>query len=450
MKMGWLQEDSPVSGVMPTHPSTTPVNFLRLLSASLWLVVLLAVPMKSATASQGKLSFSASALQFGNVTVGASHSVSLKITNTGKANVAFSHEYLKGTGYSLIGFHLPLTLSPGKSLNVIVKFAPAKAGEVRGGIYLGSNASNSSVNISLDGKGIAASTNHGSFSAVPGSANFTSVPVGTSNTQTITLKNVGSTKATISGFKVTGGTFQVSGLSVPRTVGAGQTTSFQIVFSPAQSQQYSGQVTVSVDTSQKYLNIAATGKGIADTRMVSITPTFVNFGNVVLGTQTNARVQLQNTGNSSVTISRVALSGTGFSETGLGSGLVLGPNQSAVLNVAFSPGTVGAKTGAITITSNAANSVASVALSGAGITTTAHTVQLTWQASSSPGVIGYNIYRAASQTGAFAKCNGGVVGGTAFADNTVQSGQTYLYQVTTLASGGVESAPSDPVNVSIP
>lgn len=455
MELRRLQYDSnPVSGVIPPQGSVSSSEaFLRLLFGGLCLLVFFAFDITPVAAGEGKLTLSPSALEFGDVSVGSSHALSLRIGNTGKANIVFSHEFITGSGFSLIGFHLPLTLSPGHDLNVIVKFSPSKLGMADGKIYLGSNASNGSVTIDLAGNGFPRNSNpSGSalLSATPGSANFADVPLGTSNTQTIQLKNIGEAKATISGFNISGSTFTVKGLGVSQTIPAGNTASFEVVFSPKQSGQYTGELTVDLSTSQKKLTIPLTGTGVADTRLISVSPTAVNFGSTVVGAQTTASVVLQNMGNSGITISKVTLSGSGFSATGLSSGLTIGPGQSALLNVEFSPSTVGAKSGTVAITSNASNSVTSIPLSGLGVTSSAHTVQLTWQSSSSPNVAGYNVYRANSPNGTFAKLNSTLVATTAYSDQTVQSGQTYLYEVTTVGSDGVESAPSNPVDASIP
>ncbi|MGB7435552.1 MAG: choice-of-anchor D domain-containing protein [Candidatus Acidiferrum sp.] len=455
MRSGWFQYDSDsATSVVPIqHNAPTSQGFLRILFGGLFLVVLLALHVSPVVASEGKLTLSPSALEFGNVGVGSSHALSLKIGNAGNANIIFSQEFIKGSGFTLIGFHLPLTLSPGHDLSVIVKFAPTKLGGFSGEIHFASDAHDGSATLALAGKGIAKSSallNSGLLSATPGNASFTKVPIGTSNTQSITLKNVGTAKATITGFNASGNTFTVKGLTVPLTIPVGDTTTFEVVFSPAQSEQYTGQVTVDVYTSQKKLAIPLTGSGSANSRLISVSPTVLNFGSVNIGAQTTAKVQLQNGGNSSIDISQVTLSGTGFSATGIASGLKIAPGQSALLTVEFSPTTAGAKSGTVAIASNASNPTTIIPLSGSGISASTRTVQLNWLASSSSSVVGYNVYRSNSSSASFAKLDSTVISGLAFTDSTVQAGQTYLYEVTAVASDGVESAPCSPVTASVP
>ena len=77
-------------------------------------------------------------------------------------------------------------------------------------------------------------------------------------------------------------------------------------------------------------------------------------------------------------------------------------------------------------------------------------VTLSWNASVSSGVIGYNIYRGSGAGGPYTKLNATLVAATDYTDNAVQSGQTYYYVVTATNSGDVESAFSGEVAAQIP
>ncbi|MGC2300506.1 MAG: fibronectin type III domain-containing protein, partial [Acidobacteriaceae bacterium] len=121
------------------------------------------------------------------------------------------------------------------------------------------------------------------------------------------------------------------------------------------------------------------------------------------------------------------------------------------LDLLFLPTTVGAATGQLTITSNATSGGSLViGLSGTGAT--AYSVDLTWDAptTSADAVEGYNVYRSPSGASAYQLLNTGVNVATNFTDSTVQSGQAYDYIVTSVDSSGVESAPSNTFDVTIP
>ena len=86
--------------------------------------------------------------------------------------------------------------------------------------------------------------------------------------------------------------------------------------------------------------------------------------------------------------------------------------------------------------------------SGSGGGTTTHSVSLTWKASASSNVVGYNVYRG-TVAGSYGLLNS-MNAGTSYDDATVQNGQTYYYVVTAVDSGGAESAYSNQSQAVIP
>ena len=78
-----------------------------------------------------------------------------------------------------------------------------------------------------------------------------------------------------------------------------------------------------------------------------------------------------------------------------------------------------------------------------------HTVTLTWIASGS-SVVGYNVYRGTVSDGPYTKINTVLAATTNYVDNTVQSGTTYFYAVTSVDLNGTESAFSNQVTVVVP
>lgn len=70
-------------------------------------------------------------------------------------------------------------------------------------------------------------------------------------------------------------------------------------------------------------------------------------------------------------------------------------------------------------------------------------INLSWTASATTGLDGYNVYRATSSDGPYAKLNGtAAVSGTAYSDTTTTPGTAYHYRVRAVKSG-VESADSN-------
>jgi hypothetical protein len=175
----------------------------------------------------------------------------------------------------------------------------------------------------------------------------------------------------------------------------------------------------------------------------------LNFGNTGLASSAQQTVTLTNTGSSSVTISGVSVSGAGFTASGSVSGLIVSPSQSTVVKAAFTPFTLGNFTGSLTVTSNATNSPATLALYGTGVSTATHSVTLSWNSSSSV-IAGYNIYVSSSSSGPYSLLNSSPVPTTSYVDANVQSGDTYYFRITSVSTSYQESAPSTTVQATIP
>ena len=78
-----------------------------------------------------------------------------------------------------------------------------------------------------------------------------------------------------------------------------------------------------------------------------------------------------------------------------------------------------------------------------------HTVTLDWTASTS-SVSGYNVYRGTVSSGPYTQINTALDASTNYVDNTVTSGTTFFYVVTSVNSSRVESTFSNQVSVAVP
>jgi fibronectin type 3 domain-containing protein len=150
-----------------------------------------------------------------------------------------------------------------------------------------------------------------------------------------------------------------------------------------------------------------------------------------------------------VTISNVSVTGAGFSASGLTSGEILTPSQSATLTAQFAPTAAGLISGSVGIASNATNSPSTITVSGTGVSVTPASVAMSWTASTST-VTGYNVYRGTTSGGPYSQLNSSLVTAVNYTDSTVTAGVTYYYVVTAVNSSNVESADSNQATAVIP
>jgi hypothetical protein len=81
---------------------------------------------------------------------------------------------------------------------------------------------------------------------------------------------------------------------------------------------------------------------------------------------------------------------------------------------------------------------------------TCHTAFLNWTASTSTGVVGYNVYRGGVSGGPYTKLTSSPVAAVNYVDRTVWAGQTYFYVVRAVDSGSTESVNSNQAQAVVP
>ena len=404
----------------------------------------LAIPLSgTATQSQPGLTINPTNVPFGNIAVGSNSSQNVTLTNSGNAVVKITGATASGTGFGLSGLGAQL-INSGASVTFAATFAPTTAGNATGSISISSNAPNSPATITLSAAGI-----QGQLIANPSSATFGTVTTGSSNSQTITLSNSGSAAVSIAQANVTGTGFSMSGMTgLPIIINAGANKTFNVVFAPTTSGSATGIVQLVSNAPNSPILITLSGTGQAATQALSASPSSLNFSTVSDGSSTSLNVTLTNTGNSNITISGATATGAGFSATGV-AGTTLTPNQIATLRVTFAPTSAGAVTGSVAVNSNASNSP-TISLAGTGVQQTPHTVALTWTASVSTDIVGYNIYRSTVTGGPYSILDSAPVAADAYTDSTAHSGQTYFYVVRAVSNTGTESVNSSEVQAIIP
>jgi Abnormal spindle-like microcephaly-assoc'd, ASPM-SPD-2-Hydin len=406
--------------------------------------LLLFISAGSTAAASTQITVSPTSVSFGTVNVGSSAQQSIKITNSSQTFLAIRSVSVSGSYFAITGIATPLPMRAGASFSFTAKFTPSAAGSQTGKVAI-VTSSGETVDVALSGN-----TPTNTASIVPTSASFGNVPVGSTNSQTFTVTNHGSTTVSVLSKSISGTGLSISGLASGLQIGSGQSSTFNVAFKPAQTGAITGSATVDFSASGKTigLTVPVSGDGVAATSALEASPSALSFGDVTVGKSSSLALKVTNAGNSSVTITRAAITGSGFSVSGL-SALTLQPGQSDSVPVVFAPASTGSVSGNISIATSSAT--ASVALSGSGIVASStHTVSLSWVASTSTGMAGYYVERGTVSGGPYQILNSSPETGTSYVDSTVQDGKEYFYVVVSVSTGGQESKPSGQVTATIP
>ena len=234
------------------------------------------VSLAGTGATSGQLSASASSLNFANVQVGGSVTLTDSLTNTGGASVTISQAAVTGGGFSISGLNAPLTLNPGSSVTFSAVFTPQAAGSASGGISVSSNASDATVTVSLSGTGAA----QGQLILTPTALGFGNVTVGTKTSQASSLSASG-TSVTVSSASLSSGEFSLTGISLPVTIAAGQSVPFTVTFAPQTSGAASAALSFTGNASNSPSETLS-GTGIAPPQH-SVSLSWTDSGTAIIG-----------------------------------------------------------------------------------------------------------------------------------------------------------------------
>ena len=387
-------------------------------------------------------------LNFGNVTVGGSSEMAVSFTNSGTSAVTIASKDKSGPWFFYArGLPLPYKLAAGQTVTFNVVYAPTSDHASTGSFTFHSDASNSALVLAVSGTGAAA----GTLSANPASLGFGWVPIGAASTKTLTVTNPSHSALTLSQISSSGGAlaspFSAGGITMPLTLAAGQSYTFQVTFTPKSTGDFFGNLLL-VSSSGEQLSVAENGVG-SGAGILTVNPSSLNFGSVTVGSSQSHTITLTASSNQ-VVVASDSLGSAEYSISGLTLPLTLAAGQSVPVSVTFSPVSSGsANTNLAFATGTGSTNPVLTSLIGTGVAQVSHSVALSWQPSSSD-VAGYNVYRGGKSAGPYAKINSSTDGSTSFADDSVQGGSSYYYEVTAVDPSGMESVPSSPVMASVP
>lgn len=323
-----------------------------------------------------QLQLQPSSVDFGSVGVGQSATQTLKIRSVGTKAVNVSGYTIKGANAAdftvLNAADCTGSLTPGMECNLQLRFTAGAGGTRSAALSVASTSAAPVADAVLTGQGAL-----GILSAQPASLSFANVEVGTSATQAVQLRNQGPSAITIKSlsFASAGVPFTVSNGCTGVTLSVNQTCTVNVTFTPTSANSVSSLLNVAHTGEGGNLGLSLTGTALpAKEGKLTISPIPVNLGSVPIFSTQTAILTIASTGTKAVNITGLSISGADASEFTLNNAgncmKSLAPNASCTVTVSFRPTAAGPRNAQINITSDAAQTVAPVALTGTGMTGT--------------------------------------------------------------------------------
>lgn len=181
------------------------------------------------------------------------------------------------------------------------------------------------------------------------------------DTQAVSVSNFGGSPLTISGIATTGAFTQTN--NCPASLSGGASCTVSVSFAPATTGTSTGRLIVSDSAGNQVSPQTVALTGLGTSPVASVSPTSLSFLGQVLGTASKAKkITLSNTGNGPLEIASIVSSPQYLQTNTCGSEVA--PGGSCTISVSFSPTSLGAVSGALTIADNAGTQT--VSLSGTG------------------------------------------------------------------------------------
>jgi hypothetical protein len=201
----------------------------------------------------------------------------------------------------------------------------------------------------------------------PSALSFPNTAVGqNSSAKPVTLANTGDAALTITSVSASGNFSETNNCGT--TVAGGQNCTINVIFAPTQVGALAGAVTINDNAGSGQQSVPLTGTGVGS--RVTLSPSSLTFANQSVRTTSSPQtLMVTNSGNATLTISSLAITGTGssaFAQThNCGGSLVAG--ATCQIMATFTPPSLGTFNAAISISDNTPGSPQTIPLSGSAL-----------------------------------------------------------------------------------
>jgi hypothetical protein len=305
-----------------------------------------------------EISVTPDSLHFGDVIVFSDSIMLLIVSNQGGDTLNVNTTEISGIDslqFSIFSGHAPFSIPPGGNPDTIqIQFSPTSIGTKTANMQIISNDSDENrIDISLNGTGVVPD-----IAIDPDTLNFDSVFVLIDTTLSVSVTNQGSGNLIVNTTNIIGidsAQFSITSGQAPFTIlPGGNPHIIEIQLIPISYGVINADLRiVSNDPNKNPIDIHLIAVGVASD--ISINPDSLNFGNVLILQDSLMSISVSNTGNSTLDVDSTQIVGADSNQfsliTGQGS-FTVPPDSSHIIEVKFSPTSVGTKMADLRITSN--------------------------------------------------------------------------------------------------
>ncbi len=318
----------------------------------------------------------AATLAFADRVIGSISPVqTLTVSNTGQASLNLSGIVVSGSAFQRVtatpaSSDCGAVVAPQASCLIALVFAPNAAGALSGSVVIRHNAATATVTITLSGNGTPVPQPLIRLSAALAFGD--QIIATTSAAQVVTITNGGTAPMVVSAVTLGGANvadFATTGNCVT-TIAPNAGCSINVTFAPAALGARAAAINVTSNaqnaTGNSSLNLSGNGVPVPKP-VVRLSATTLGFGNVIYGGTPGAQAfTLGNIGTAPLVIQGITTSGNSdFTQTNT-CGTGLAAQAQCTISLRFAPHALGARSGTVTIRSNADGSPHNVQMGGSG------------------------------------------------------------------------------------
>jgi Zn-dependent metalloprotease len=282
-------------------------------------------------------------VDFGAVAVGQSARQSLKVRNSGSADLSVSVAKPATGPFSLTG-EAEFIVAPAESREVLLVYAPTKPELHKTTLSIrSSDPDQPSLAVPLSGSGVGIPQ----IAVEPGQLDWGTITLGQSVERSVILRNPGSADLLVSSIQCDRPDFSISG-ATSFAIAPGTTRALAVAFSPTAPGALSA--TLSIHSNAQgypalHIPFTATVAGVSDIR---VEPAQIDFGTVLLGQAVQRPLTVSNVGTADLTVSNIELPAGPFRLMDPAS-FVLAPGIAHVVNIEFVAAVLGVQRSTLTI-----------------------------------------------------------------------------------------------------